>query len=113
MLGNAIIGGVTGYFEVAIKDHYSGSKSTSATYALSMVDGALIGLILGRMGGDGTASKHVSNSFWRTVSGKSNLGYYFTQINVQAARDGLKAIPSILKATIPSIVDTGIHRLCQ
>ena len=113
MIGNAIIGGLTGYFEVAIKDHYSGSKSTLATYALSIVDGALIGLIAGRIGGDGSASKHVSNSFWRTVHGKSNIKYYFTQINTQAARDGLKAIPSILKAALPSIVDIGIHRLYQ
>ena len=98
---------------VAIKDHYSGSKSPSATYALSTVDGALIGLIAGRIGGDGSASKHVSNSFWRTVSGKSNIRYYFTQINTQAARDGIKAIPSILKGTLPSLVGVGIYRLCQ
>ena len=113
MIGNAIIGGLTGYFDVAIKDHFSGSKSTFATYALSTVDGALIGLIAGRIGGDGSASKHVSNSFWRRFFGKSNTRYYFTQINTQAVRDGKKAIPSILKGTLPSLVDFGIHCLCQ
>ena len=113
MVVNAIIGGLAGYSEVAIKDHYSGSKSTSATYALSTVDGALLGLIAGRIGGDGSASKHVSNSFWRTVSGKSNIRYYFTQINTQATRDGIKAIPNILRSAIPNVADTVIHWLGQ
>ena len=115
MIGNAIIGGMTGFFDVAIKDHYSNNSSSSfGTYALSIVDGAIIGLISGRIGGRGSASKHVSNSFWRMVSsGGSNLRYYFTQINKQAARDGLKAIPSILKATIPSLIDFGMSYLSQ
>ena len=58
--------------------------------------------IAGYIGGNGSASKHVRNSFWRTV-GNGNWSYYFSQTNRQAVKDGLKAIPSILKATAPTI----------
>ena len=43
--------------------------------------------------------KHVSNSFWRMVaSGADDLTYYFSQVGTQAVRDGVKAIPGILKS---------------
>jgi hypothetical protein len=46
-------------------------------------------------------------------SGGRNMSYYFSQINKQAARDGLKAISSIFKATIPSAIDSVVDFLHQ
>ena len=76
-------------------------------YLLSAAEGATIGAIAGRLGGKGTASKHVSNHFWRMLaSGKDDLTYYFSQVTTQAIRDGKKAIPGIIKASIPSVTKT-------
>ena len=108
IVGNTIIGGISGLLNEHIKDVYRDDYSGSAgTYIMSGLDGAIMGGISGLIGGSGSASKHVSNSFWRMVaSGGSNLSYYFSQISKQAMRDGIKAIPSIFKAAIPSVIDS-------
>ena len=69
-----------------------------------------------RTTGTSSGSKHVSNSFWRAVdSGFSNSRYYFSQIGKQAKRDGIKAIPAILRAVIPSatkgVIKAGVRNV--
>ena len=67
----------------------------------------------GMLGGKGSASKHVSNHFWRMLgSGADDLTYYFSQIGHQAVRDGLKAIPGIIKSTIPSVTKSFMKISC-
>ena len=112
---NAAIGGTSSILNESIKDAFRDDYSSSAeTYFMSAVDGTLMGVVSGIIGGHGSASKHVSNSFWRMVSsGGRNMSYYFSQINRQAARDGFKAISSIIKATIPSVIDSLVNFLNQ
>ena len=111
---NALIGGGSGLLNVHIEDVCSDKVITAGTYVWAALDGTLMGGISGAIGGSGSASKHVSNSFWRMVSsGGKNLSYYFSQINTQAKRDGIKAISSIFKATIPSVIDSVVDFLNQ
>ena len=108
---NSVLGAVGAAIDTAIDD--TGNTPTE-TYLLRAAEGAAIGAIAGRIGNKGSASKHVSNHFWRLVSSPNhNFRYYFTQINVQAAKDGLKAIPSILKSTIPYITKTFLKFMSQ
>ena len=101
IVGNAIIGGASSVLDYAINDN---GQSSFDKYALRAFEGAALGAIAGAIGGPGTASKHTSNSFWRMVaSGKDDLTYYFSQVGVQAKRDGIRAIPGILKATTPAV----------
>ena len=95
---NAVLGGLSSIADTAI----DGNASVE-TYMIRAAEGVTFGAIGATLGGAGTASKHVSNHFWRMVkSGGENMSYYFSQIDYQAVRDGLKAIPGILKAAIPS-----------
>ena len=98
---NAGVGVLNSIRETASKD-----DATVGDYALNVISGGLSGVASGWLGGKGTASKHVSNSFWRMVaSGKDDLTYYFSQIKTQAMRDGKKAIPGIFRSAIPSFFD--------
>ena len=100
---NGVIGAVGGIADTAV--HYDGT-ATFATYAVNAIGGGVVGAISGMLGGAGTASKHVSNSFWRMVaSGADDLTYYFSQVGTQAVRDGVKAIPGILKSYIPQATE--------
>ncbi len=99
IIGNAIIGGTGALLDTRIDD--TGDTSV-LTYILRIAEGATIGALAGRIGNKGSASKHVSNHFHRVLH-THNFRYYFTQINVQAVKDGLKSIPSIAKATIPTL----------
>ena len=77
-------------------------------------EGATIGAFSGMLGGKGSVSKHVSNHFWRMLgSGADDLTYYFSQIGHQAVRDGLKAIPGIIKSTIPSVTKSFMKISCH
>ena len=93
---NAALGAAGNVADAALQ----GKKSVS-DYILCVIEGAVFGAAAGGLGGAGSASKHVSNSFWRTVK-NGNWSYYLTQIGKQAINDGKQAIPSILKATIPN-----------
>ena len=73
-------------------------------YAMNGIDGAILGVISGYIGGRGSASKHTSNSFKRFIDGKSNFRYYFSQVKTQSFSDGIRAIPSIIKASTPYIL---------
>ena len=99
VIGNSIFSAIGSVADTAID-----GETSFGTYVLRASEGATIGAISGLIGNKGSASKHVSNHFWRMVGSRANnLPYYFTQINKQAVRDGLKAIPSILKSNIPSV----------
>ncbi len=111
---NAVIGGGSSMLNVHIEDVLSTKEVAEGAYFLAALNGTLMGVASGIIGGPGSASKHVSNSFWRMVSsGGRNLSYYFSQINTQAVRDGLKAISSIIKAAIPSVTESVVHLLNQ
>mgnify|MGYP003293512885 CR=1 FL=1 len=107
---NAVIGAVGGIADTAIHDD---GTATFATYAVNAIGGGVVGAISGLFGGAGTASKHVSNSFWRMVaSGADDLTYYFSQVGTQAVRDGIKAIPGILRSYIPQATEAFLS-LCD
>ena len=111
---NAFIGGGSSMLNVHIEDVFSTKEIAEGAYLWAALNGTLMGVASGAIGGHGSASKHVSNSFWRMVSsGGRNLSYYFSQINTQAVRDGLKAISSIIKAAIPSVTESVVHLLNQ
>ena len=97
---NGVLGATSAILDTRIDD--DGSISTQK-YISNAVDGAILGSISGYIGGSGSASKHMSNSFWRLARGKTNFSYYYSQVKKQAFNDGIKAIPSILKASTPAL----------
>ena len=99
---NAVLGAASATVNAAI----DGEKKVSG-YISKATEGAVFGAIGGRLGGKGTASKHITNSFKRVIN-NGNWSYYFSQINTQAVRDGVKSISSILKATLPNVLKTSI-----
>ena len=101
IVGQIAWNGVLGVGSSIIDNLIDGEKSVKA-YVVEAIDSALMGCVAGALGGSGSASKHVTNSF-RRVLRTNNWSYYFSQINTQAVRDGVNAIPGILKATIPAI----------
>ena len=104
---NAAVGMLGGLIDTGIDDK---GDTSFATYMANALEGAFIGTVAGFVGGKGTASKHVSNSFWRMVaSGTDDLTYYFSQIGRQAVNDGKKAIPGILRSYIPSAIRSYIQ----
>ena len=109
VLVNAGLGAVSAWADTAVEDKGNTSKGT---YALKIAEGATMGAMAGFLGGKGTASKHVRNSFYRVLK-NGNWSYYFSQINEQAIRDGLKAIPGILRATIPTVTKSFIKSRIQ
>ncbi len=109
IIGNAIIGGTGALLDTAIDD--TGDTSV-LTYILRIAEGATIGALAGRIGNKGSASNHVSNHFHRVLH-THNWRYYFTQINKEAVKDGLKAIPSIMKAAIPTVTKTILKAFIQ
>ena len=113
---NVLIGGAAGFLIGGVSSIISQSLDEEAppinsgefwgnvgiAVASGAIEGGTLGALSGLIGGMGSASKHLSNSFKRVLN-NGNWSYYFTQINTQAIRDGFKAIPGILKATIPSL----------
>ena len=101
IVGNAIIGAGGAIADTAISHN---ENTTVTDYILRGAEGATLGALSGFIGGSGSASKHVSNSFWRMLgSGNDCLRYYFSQVGREAARAGWEAIPSIIRATVPSV----------
>ena len=100
VIWNSIIGAASAIADTAIDDD---GTTTTQTYVLNGIVGGVVGALSGLVGGKGTASKHVTNSFKRVLN-NGNWSYYFTQIGKEATKDGIKAIPSILRSYIPSII---------
>ena len=107
VVGNAILGLVG-----SVADARIDGETSITTYMLRAVEGAALGAVAGRIGGNGTASKHLTNSFKRVLK-SGNWSYYFSQIGKQAFKDGLKSVPSILKATTPILIKTLIKKGIQ
>lgn len=101
VISNGVLGIIGAVADTAIDDK---GDTPWWKYVLNGVDGGLMGGISGYIGGSGSASKHTTNSFWRFVGGKSNSSYYFSQIKTQAIRDGIDAIPNIIKASAPAVL---------
>jgi len=99
---NTAIGAASSLLDAAIE-----GETDVGDYALRTLEGATFGAVSGYLGGSGTCSKHVANSFSRALK-NHNWSYYFTQTNTQSIRDGLKAIPGILKSVIPNSLKTYI-----
>ena len=98
---NSVLGGVGSIVDTAIDDD---GNTSIETYVLNAIDGVVMGGISGLIGGKGTASKHVSNHFWRMLaSGKDDLTYYFSQVGRQSVKDGVKSFTGIVKAAMPNI----------
>ena len=100
---NAAIGLSSSLLDTAIDDVIGDDESiTLGTYALNAAIGTTVGTLAGLLGGPGTATKHLTNSFKRVLS-NGNYSYYFSQIGKEALKSGIKAIPGILKATLPTV----------
>ena len=106
---NAALGAAGAIADTGIDDN---GETSEAAYVMAAIEGATRGGISGMIGGKGSASKHVTNSFKRFVK-NGNWSYYYSQVRTQAIRDGKKAIPSIFKATIPSITKPIIKSIVQ
>ena len=109
VVANAVLGAVGSIADTAIDD--DGTTSVG-TYLINATEGAVMGSISGMIGGPGSASKHVTNSFKRVLKTK-NFSYYFSQVGKQARRDGVKAISSIIKAATPTITKTSIKAIVK
>ena len=84
--------------------------ATLETYVENAVVAGAVGAGAGLLGGPGTANQHLQSSFSR-VLGNGNWSYYFTQVNKEALRAGVKAVPGILRSTIPTLTKTLIEQV--
>ncbi|MBQ2999593.1 MAG: RHS repeat-associated core domain-containing protein [Clostridia bacterium] len=109
LVGQVLLNSASGAGSSMIELAIDGEKNWE-NYVMRGAEGATIGAISGRIGGPGTASKHVTNSFKRVLK-NGNFSYYFSQIKYQAYLDGKKAIPSIFKAALPSGTKIAIKAL--
>ena len=105
VLGNAILSAAGSIADTAID-----GETSSEMYIVRGIEGATIGALSGAIGGKGSASKHLTNSFYRVLK-SGNWSYYFSQINTQAFRDGLKQYPAFLKQQFPLSPKTQFSRL--
>ena len=101
---NATLGATGAVADTAIDDK---GDTSIETYLLKATEGAVIGTIAGAIGGQGSASKHVSNSFKRVIKNR-NWRYYYSQIRRESFKDGVKAIPSIFKSYVPNIAKSAL-----
>ena len=109
---NASLGARAAIIDTFISDIFNGEKFDPAKYALKALEGGAIGALSGFIGGSGSASKNVVNSFWRSgAKGFSNFSYYISQVRTQSIRDGLKAIPSIIKSSIPNLLKSALKAM--
>jgi len=100
VIANATIGAVSSAVDTRLK---YGEKATFSDYAVNTLVGGAVGTISGLIGGNGTGTKHIANSFKRLLS-NGNVRYYFSQTNTEAVRSGIKAITPIVKSAIPGLI---------
>ena len=101
---NSVIGSISAGADAVIE-----GETNTEILTKKVFEGFTIGMISGMLGGRGSASKHVTNS-WKKVWKTHNWSYYFGQIKTEAVEAGWKAIPSILKSIIPAIADIYVSR---
>jgi len=111
IVGNAVLGAAGAAADMAIDG--TGKSDVGGSIA-KIAEGATIGAIAGAIGGKGSATKHVSNHFWRMIdSGGSNFSYYYSQVKIQSIRDGFSAIGGIIRATVPTVTKAVIKSTIQ
>ena len=130
--GQTIANGVIGAVSAGVDTYVSsGGKATASEYLVNIAVGGALGAVSGKIGGSGAGNKHLSASAsralkrsWNAISnvGKSGIKaaakevakagrYYYSQIAKQAVQNGIKAIGSILKASVPNAAYSMI-RVC-
>lgn len=123
--GQMAINGIIGAASSGIDTYLQSSgKASLGEYAKNIAVGAGIGLVGGRIGSDGTGTRHLSKSagqafkrIGNAVSHVSKSGirsvarevlkagrYYYSQIATQAIQSGRAAIAPIITSNIPSAV---------
>ena len=76
-------------------------------WVVDAFDSATSGLIAGRLGGNGTGSKHVSEGI-KKIFKTGNFKYYFSQTKTLLKRETKAAVRGIFKSAIPAFLDIAI-----
>ena len=108
--GQVLVNGAAGMLSSVANTAIEGNTTpqTAGDYLLSAGEGWAFGLAGGLLGGAGTGTPHLSSAFHRVCS-NGNWSYYFSQINREAVKAGIQAIPGIAKGVIPSLSKSYIN----
>ena len=121
MVVNAVIGGVSSAVDTYVNRN---EATTIFDYISSTVTGVGIGLVAGKLGGNGTGNKHLShsagrfiNKAWNAAKNVFNTGlkaawkqgtkaasYYYSQVATESVKRGVQAILPIAISNIPNIL---------
>jgi len=118
MIANGIIGAVTSVADTYVS---SDGKATLDEYIVNTLTGAGIGILGGKIGGNGTGNRHLSaalknffdikkytgHGLKSTIKNFMNAGkYYYRQIATQSIQCGKAAIDPIIISNIPNYLNS-------